>query len=69
LFALEDIHGFKIEQINGQNVLTLNKNTASATNLEFFSAWSELSKKYANGEISKEDYDKWRYNYPESATR
>lgn len=28
------------------------------------SAWSEQAEKYHNGDIIREDYDKWRYNYP-----
>lgn len=27
-------------------------------------AWVEQEEKYHNGEINREDYDKWRYNYP-----
>ena len=27
-------------------------------------AWAEQAEKYHNGEINREDYDKWRYNYP-----
>ena len=27
-------------------------------------AWVEQAEKYHNGEINREDYDKWRYNYP-----
>jgi len=27
-------------------------------------AWAEQAEKYRNGDISREDYDKWRYNYP-----
>ena len=26
--------------------------------------WVEQAEKYHNGEINREDYDKWRYNYP-----
>lgn len=26
-------------------------------------AWVEQEEKYHNGEINREDYDKWRYNY------
>ena len=29
-------------------------------------AWVELAEKYHNGEINREDYDKWRYNYPKN---
>ena len=31
---------------------------------EMLNAWAEQSEKYRNGDISREDYDKWRYNYP-----
>lgn len=27
-------------------------------------ARAEQAEKYHNGEINREDYDKWRYNYP-----
>lgn len=27
-------------------------------------AWAEQGEKNRNGEINREDYDKWRYNYP-----
>lgn len=26
--------------------------------------WAEQAEKYRNGDISREEYDKWRYNYP-----
>jgi hypothetical protein len=29
-----------------------------------FSAWQEQAEKLKNGEITKEEYDHWRYNYP-----
>jgi hypothetical protein len=33
-----------------------------------FHAWQQQSDKLANGEISKEEYDEWRYKYPELDT-
>ena len=33
--------------------------------LERFTAWQKEAEKYRNGEISKEEYDRWRYTYPE----
>ena len=33
---------------------------------DMFSAWQEQAKKFKNGEITKEEYDNWRYNYPAS---
>jgi hypothetical protein len=29
-----------------------------------FSAWQREAEKLKNGEITKEEYDAWRYNYP-----
>ena len=31
-------------------------------------AWMEQADKLENGEISKEEYDEWRYKYPELDT-
>ena len=31
---------------------------------EMLNAWAEQAEKYRNGDISREDYDKWRYKYP-----
>ena len=36
------------------------------TMFDIFSAWQEQAEKLKNGEITKEEYDNWRYNYPES---
>ena len=31
-------------------------------------AWVEQAEKYRNGEITKEQYDEWRYTYPKLDT-
>ena len=31
---------------------------------EMLTAWAEQAERLRNGEINREDYDKWRYNYP-----
>ena len=30
-----------------------------------FSEWQRQAERYRNEEISKEEYDEWRYTYPE----
>ena len=35
---------------------------------EMLAAWNEQTGKLRSGEISKEDYDRWRYNYPDYDT-
>jgi transcriptional regulator with XRE-family HTH domain len=67
LFALEDIYGLKIDKVDGEVCICLDKNrgTSYISLLERFTAWQKEAEKYRNGEISKEEYDRWRYTYPE----
>ncbi len=66
LFALEDMYGLKVNNIDGQVCITLD--TENDSYLELFkmiSAWQKQYQKFVDGEISKEEYDQWRYTYPE----
>lgn len=67
LFALEDIYGLKIDKLDDEICIRLDKNrgTSYFSLLERFTAWQKEAEKYRNGEISKEEYDRWRYTYPE----
>ena len=67
LFALEDIYGMKIDKFDDEVCIRLDKNrgTSYISLLERFTAWQKEAEKYRNGEISKEEYDHWRYTYPE----
>lgn len=67
LFAMEDLYGLKIDKLDDEVCIRLNKNTGAnyVSMLERFSQWQEMAEKYRNREISKDKYDKWRYNYPE----
>ena len=33
--------------------------------VEMFLAWQKQAQMWRDGEITKEDYDQWRYKYPE----
>ena len=70
LFALEDIRGLTIGEIDGEICLRLDKSKSKTyqSMLEMLSAWAEQVKKLDAGEISREDYDRWRYNYPKYDT-
>ncbi len=70
LFALEDIRGLTIGEFNGEVCLRLDKSrgTAYLAMFEMLSAWAEQARKLGAGEITKEDYDRWRYNYPKYDT-
>ena len=66
LFTLEDRYGLTVE--TGENGVSLRvdprKGRDAAELSEMLTAWAEQAEKYRSGEINREDYDKWRYNYP-----
>lgn len=66
LFALEDLYGLKINSIDGELCLTLDKtNTTTYLSMfDMFNAWQHEAEKLKHDEITKEEYDTWRYNYP-----
>ena len=70
LFALEDSRGLTIGEIDGEICLKLDKSKGKTyvDMLEMLSAWAEQAKKLEAGEITREDYDRWRYNYPKYDT-
>ena len=66
LFTLEDRYGLTIERTeNGVSMYAdPKKGTDAAEFSEMLNAWAEQSEKYHNGDINRDEYDKWRYNYP-----
>jgi len=70
LFALEDLYGVKIGEIDGEVCLRLDKTkgTTYLSMFDIFHAWNEMAAKLKNSEITKSEYDQWRYRYPELDT-
>ena len=68
LFTLEDNYGLKVTEQDGELALQVDcrKNKDAARLHEMLWTWREQAAMLEAGEISKEDYDKWRYHYPES---
>lgn len=66
LFALEDIYGIKINNDHGHIFIDLDNSRSDSylQTLSLLNAWSEESEKLKSGEITQEEYDAWRYNYP-----
>ena len=66
LFTLEDRYGLTVEKTeNGVSMRVDSRKGKDAAELsEKINAWAEQAEKYRKGDISREDYDKWRYNYP-----
>ena len=66
LFTLEDRYGLTIETKDGEVLFHFDprKGQDAARISEMVYAWAPVMEKYRNGEITKEEYDNWRYNYP-----
>ena len=67
LFTLEDRYGLQVEQSNGEVCLKvdLRKNKDATELHNMLCVWQEQATKLKSGEITQEEYDNWRYHYPE----
>lgn len=67
LFTLEDTRGLKVGEIDGELCLRLDKSTG-IDYLELYDMlyrWFQQKQKLQSGEIAKNQYDQWRYTYPQ----
>lgn len=66
LFALEDACIFSIFSLAGNIELwsDIEDESVPLTVRVMLRTWAELREKYMCGKISKEEYDQWRYNFP-----
>lgn len=70
LFALEDLYGLMPDELDGKPIIRLNqKNKSYPQLLSLLTAWQQANHRWKNGEITREEYDDWRYGYvPEDNT-
>jgi len=70
MFALEDLYGLRIGTVEGEPFLFVDKkgNTRAEDFYDMLRAWSFEAVKLEKGEITREEYDRWRYRYPEFDT-
>jgi len=70
LFTLEDLRGLSVAEVDGEVCLKLDKSKGKVYHemSQMLFAWLEQAKKLDAGEITKEEYDQWRYRYPEFDT-
>ena len=70
MFAIEDIHGVRAEKQGDEVHIVFDgsKRTMDESVFKMLSAWAEQAEKFRSGEISKEEYDRWRYHYPKYDT-
>ena len=65
LFALEDNYGMRIDKLNDEVCIRLDKDngTEYLTMLKMFTEWQTKAEQFRSGEITEEEYNNWRYNY------
>ena len=70
LFTLEDRYGLKIDEADGEVCLKVDafKGKDAAQLHEMMCAWRQAAAMLKAGEITQEEYDRWRYRYPEFAS-
>ena len=70
LFTLEDRYGLEVCECEDEVHLRvhIHKGRDAAALHRMLSAWGAVAAKLKAGEITKEEYDRWRYYYPEFDT-
>ena len=70
LFTLEDRYGLHIDEADGEVCLKVDvrKNKDAAQLHEMLCAWRQAAALLKAGENAQEEYDRWRYKYPEFDT-
>ena len=70
LFTLEDRYGLHIDEADGEVCLKVDvrKNKDAAQLHEMLCAWRQAAAMLKTGEITQDEYDRWRYHYPEFDT-
>ena len=70
LFTLEDRYGLEVCKSDGEAHLRVDirKGRDAEQLSQILEAWQEQSAKLDAGEISREEYDRWRYHYPDLDT-
>ena len=67
LFTLEDLYGLTIDETDGEVCLRVDpsKSQNAAEFHKMLCAWRQAAAMLKAGEITQEDYNRWRYHYPE----
>ena len=70
LFTLEDVYGLTVSEADEEICLKVNTSKGKEAHelLKMLYTWKEQADKLSSGEISKDEYDTWRYHYPEFDT-
>lgn len=66
LFTLEDTRGISVCEIDGENYIKFRKpsDASSVGMFDMIDAWRREAQKLERGEITRDEYDDWRYTFP-----
>lgn len=65
LFALEDMYGATVKNVDGEIHICFNNDNTSTQLYEGLTEWAKARELLNKNSVIKENYDNWRYNYPE----
>ena len=70
LFTLEDLYGLTVSEADEEICLKVDTSKGKEAHelLKMLYTWKEQADKLSSCEISKDEYDNWRYHYPEFDT-
>ena len=70
LFTLEDLYGLTVSESDGEICLKVDTSKGKDAHelRKMLYAWKEQADKLSSEEISREEYDNWRYHYPKFDT-
>ena len=70
LFTLEDLYGLTVSESDGEICLKVDTSKGKEAHelLKLLYIWKEQADKLSSGKISKDEYDNWRYHYPQFDT-
>lgn len=70
LFTLEDTYGLKVDETDGDVCLRVDVSEGkdAARLHEMLCSWRQVAAMLKAGEITQDEYDRWRYRYPEYDT-
>ncbi len=66
-FALEDLYNLRIDMVDGEPCIRLSEgmDMIYIALQRYMGEWHTWSERLKKGEITREEYDHWRYNYPD----
>jgi len=70
LFTLEDLYGLTVSEADEEICLKVDTSKGKEAHelLKMLYTWKEQADKLSSWEISKDEYDNWRYHYPKFDT-